>query len=163
MGWPESMHTTCTTAWEFLMKVAKEWTWLHELFGSEEDTKAAIAAYYAFLNTLDAISAIKAEKTGKPKEYPITVPVCFVMLDDDTKQKAKALIFADPTFLTALFTDNEVPSNEIAGHWANWITECRNWVADVYREQFWGNRDAGIFHSDLPRGLSPAEGKKLID
>lgn len=163
MGWPESLNHTCTVAWAFLMKIAVEWKWLHELFGSEEDTKAAIAAYYAFLNTLDGISTMKAAIAGKPKERPITVPLCFVMLDDDVKRRAKTLYFADPPFLAELFNDNAIPSEQLSDYWQNWMTESGKWLAEVYKEYLWGMRDPGIFHADLPRALSPAQGKKLID
>lgn len=163
MGWPESLDHTCTIAWTFLMKAAKEWQWLHELFGSEEDTKAAIAAYYAFLNTLDGVSAIKSAMAGKAKERAVTVPLCFVTIDDDVKRKAKTLFFSDPSFLAELFKDNGVPSEELPGYWENWIVESGKWVAEVYKEHFWGMRDPGIFNADLPRALSPAQGKKLIE
>ena len=163
MGGPESLDHTCTIAWTFLMKAAKEWAWLHELFGSEEDTKAAIAAYYAFLNTLDSISTIKAAIAGKPKERPITVPLCFVMLDDDVKRRAKILYFADPPFLAELFKDNSIPSEQLSDYWQNWMTESGKWLAEVYKEYLWGMPDPDIFHADLPRALSPAPGKKLID
>lgn len=163
MGWPESMNHTCTIAWGFLMKVAKEWTWLHELFGSEEDTKAAIASYYAFLNTLDCVSAIKAAMAGAAKEQAVTVPVCFVMIDDDTRKRAKTLFFSDPAFLAELFEDNSVPSDEVANYWTNWMTECGKWIAGVYKEHFWGMRDPGIFHSDLPQKLFQKNGRKLIE
>lgn len=163
MGWPDSMNTHCTVAWEYLKKVAKEWRWLHELFGSENDTQAAIAAYYAFLNTLDAISAIKAVIAGNPKSRPITVPLSFVMNEDDVKKKAKMLFFSDTQFLAGLFNDNGVPNEQLAAYWTDWIGECRKWVGEVYRDSFWVGRDVGIFHSDLPRALIITDGRKIID
>jgi hypothetical protein len=162
MGWPESLRS-CTIAWDFLMKIADEWKWLHELFGSEQDTKASIAAFYAFLNTLDGLSAIKATMTGNPKQQPITVPLCFVMTDDEIKQRAKTIFFSDPAFLAELFKENAISSDQLADYWQNWMTESREWLADVYKESLWGLRDPGIFHADLPRALTPARGKKLID
>ena len=163
MGWPESMNTTCTIAWEFLMNIIKEWTWLHELFGSEEDTRAAVCAYYSLLNTLDFISATKSAAGGKPKEREITVPLCFVMIDEETKRKAKALFFADPAFVTELLDDNSVLNDKFAANWENWITACRRWAATVYKERFYFVRDSAIFHSELPRALSPSQGKRIID
>ena len=163
MGWPESLEQRCTTAWAFLMKVAEEWKWLHEIFGSEEDTKAAISAYYAFLNTLDGVSNIKSAMVVKPKGRPITVPVCFVMIEDDVKRRAKTLIFGAPLFLAELFKDNEVPSDQVDGYWQKWMAICAEWVDEVYKEHFWGMRETEIFHADLPRAISQAHGKKLID
>lgn len=163
MGWPESLHQDCTLGWTFLMKAATEWQWLHAIFGSEEDTKAAIAAYYAFLNTLDCVSSIKAAMAGKPKEREITVPVCFVMIDDDVKRRATTMFFSDPAFFSDLLKDNAVPTDELARYWEHWMTASGHWVAEVYQTRFWGRRDPGLFHAELPRALSPAQGKKLID
>lgn len=163
MGWPESMNHTCTLAWKFLMKLTIEWKWLHDLFGSEDDTKAAISAYYAFLNTLDGVSAIKAAMVGKPKDRAVTVPVCFVVIDDDTKRKAKTLFFSNPTFLAGIFADNSVPDSEIARYWTYWVELCVAWIGDVYKERFWGTPNAGLFHASLPSDIAPSQGKRIIE
>jgi hypothetical protein len=163
MGWPESMGHDCTIAWGFLLKVVHEWTWLHELFGSEEDTTAAIAAYYAFLNTLDFISATKAVLAESSKEQAVTVPACFVMVNNDTKKKAKSLFFADSAFLGELFKDNSITSDLLAVHWFNWMDACQKWIFEVYRTRILMRQNSGFFHADLPRALLPAQGKKIID
>jgi len=163
MGWPESMNHTCTIAWDFLMKVLKEWTWLHELFGSEEDARAAVVSYYAFMNTLDFVSATKATIGGTTKEHAITVPLCFVMVDEQTIRIAKSLFFAEPSFISELFEENSIPSEQVAEHWASWMTECGKWVSGVYKERFWGMRDERIFHSDLPQRILQKSGRKLIE
>lgn len=163
MGWPEALNHSCTNAWAFLMRIATEWQWLHQIFGSDEDTKASIAAYYAFLNTMDGISTVKAKLTGSPKERPINVPLCFATIEKNCKQRAKALLFADPDYLLKMFNENMIVGNQIAENWPYWIAACGNWLSGAYKSYLFAVSGEVIFHYDLPRIVLPASNQMFIE
>lgn len=163
MGWPESLRHNCVTAWSYLMGTAKEWDWLCKIFGSEEDMKAAIVSYYAFLNTLDFVSASKAIISGDAKEYSVTVPLCFTMVGEEVAGRAKALLYANPQFITEIFADNEIEKEDLPKLWAAWMEGSAKWVADVYRDRVWRHQTVSIFHADLPNLMLPVTASKRLD
>lgn len=161
-GWPESLAHTCTFAWVFLQKAAKEWEWLWKLFGSEEDTLAAVSAYYLFLNTLDFVSATKAERTADQELRELIAPLFLRRADDDVHTRAQSLFFDSANFIGEMLAENGVGEEALPGLWSLWIQNCEIWLADVYRD----NRlliHIALPHRDLPRMLFRGPEKRLID
>ncbi|MEP6671654.1 MAG: toll/interleukin-1 receptor domain-containing protein [Chthoniobacter sp.] len=90
IGWPDSLEHTCTLGWTFLQMAVRQWNWLWKLFGSEEDTLAAIIAYYLFINTVDFVSATKAARNEDGELRELNPPLFIRRRDDDAQMARRA-------------------------------------------------------------------------
>lgn len=163
MGWPESMDEDCTVAWTFLNFLIEKWEWLWKLFGTKDDTQAAIVAYYSFLNTLDFVSAVKALRTSDQMREPI-VPLCFWFSSDEVRRQSAHLLSGIAPFLIDLFSENEIPMTELPELWNQWMHQSTKWVAGAYRQSMSRmHAGYGIPHYDLPKMIRPESHKRVID
>ncbi len=161
-GWPESLTHHCSIAWAFLQLLAKDWEWLWKLFGREEDTLAAIIAYYLFLNTVDFISAFKARTSANPEFRELEPPLFCVTGRDDVQKRAQSLYFASANFIGDLLLENGISDEELPALWNLWMQRCWKWVNDIYRNG-WSRSALVIGHGDLPKMLFRGPQKRLIE
>jgi hypothetical protein len=161
-GWPESLAHTCTFAWVFLQKASKEWEWLWKLFGSEEDTIAAIAAYYLFLNTVDFVSATKAKTEEESELRGPKPPLFFVRGDGDIYTRSQSLFYGSANFVGAMLSENGITDEALPELWKLWMAESGKWLASVYRNH-WGGYELRVPHGELPQMLFRGPNKRLIE
>ena len=161
-GWPESLEHTCTYAWTFLRKVTTGWEWLWKLFGSEEDTIAAVVAYYLFLNTVDFISATKARKEDGDELRGPRSPLFLVSSDGDIYSRAQSLYFAFASFISELLRENGIADEALPDLWTLWMSQCEEWISSVYRYR-WGGNTLQIPHRELPQMLFRGPQKRRIE
>ncbi len=162
IGWPDSLAHTCTFAWVFLQKIAKEWEWLWKVFGSEEDTIASIAAYYLFLNTVDFVSAAKARTQHQAELRSLHPPLFFVHSDADIVSRSQSIFFDSASFVANMLAENGITDADLIELWKSWMVECGKWLGSVYRDH-WGRFDLRIPHKELPQILLRGSKKRLID
>ncbi len=161
-GWPYSLDNTCTHAWAYLRKAAKDWEWLWRIFGSEEDAVAAIAAYYLLLNTIDFISASKAKAQDASEFTEIHCPLFFVRLGDDVAGRAQSIFYSSEGFIVEILAKNQITDADLASLWNLWMTACRKWLTEVHRD-VWSWHRLKLPHHDLPGRLSQGSNKWLIE
>ncbi len=131
-GWPDSLDHTCTVAWVFLQKAAKQWEWLWKLFGSEQDTVAAIAAYYLFLNTMDFVSAVKAKTEGVAELRGPQPPLFFLRVEDDIFTRTQGVFFGSAPFIAEMLSENGIAGDALPALWNLWMQSCGKWLGEVY-------------------------------
>ncbi len=92
-GWPESLNHTCTLAWAFLLQLPENWPWLNEIFGDAEHYKAALCAYYAFLNVIEFANVAEQDTDlSTPQMFRVMVPVSFTVMGETVFRRATRIL-----------------------------------------------------------------------
>src|SRR4029077_9992552 len=74
IGWPQSLQGNCSVAWDFIFKAVEKWPWVSLIFGSEEDYKVALSAYYMSLHVLELALRIADGEGENLKDARLTIP-----------------------------------------------------------------------------------------
>jgi hypothetical protein len=164
MGWPVSMGGNCLTGWAFLHQTIEEWSWLWDLYGTKEDLKAAIVAYYSLLNIVDFVSAARqAIAERKDLREPI-VPLCYARSGEEVITRASTIITEIARFLKKLLEENGLDGDSLPALWNSWLKHCGAWIANVWRGGYpapGGN--LGLPQFDLPNLLKSSEKGLIIN
>src|SRR5438046_10111534 len=90
-GWPKSLGGNCLVAWDFIFKAAERWTLVSLIFGSDEDYKVALSAYYMSLHVLEFACRIANGQGENLKDARLTIPVCFIETGEEVTNQAYRL------------------------------------------------------------------------
>lgn len=137
-GWPESLNHTCTIAWAFLTQLTEQWSWLSEIFVDSEHYKAAIAAYYAVLNTIEFLDALEQQIDLSGKQRVIlTVPASFAVMGETVSRRALRLLNDNRSAIAKIWNTAQVNGDTKLAKWKDWERAMGEWVSEVYRGAVW--------------------------
>ena len=146
IGWPASLGGNSKLAWDFLMNLPEQWTWLGQIFGHLEDYQIALCTYYMALNILEFADLLaRGEQAVLDSEsITIDVPIHFIATRQDIRRKAYRLLLHDEGQVKAIWTDMGLNHAIMKQYWPKWV----NHIAKFARQEFrLGLVD--ILHKDL--------------
>ena len=147
-GWPESLNHTVTIAWKFLMQLPEHWRWLNEVFGSEDNFKAAIGAYYMLLNVIEFFDAVDQNlDLSDAKQIHLSVPMCFAVIDETQQRKSLRYFKECIPYVAKLWRAKPLDQDVMADKWKQWMSIGGFWISQVYRHGW----HRGIGHGNLPQ------------
>jgi hypothetical protein len=135
-GWPESFNHTCTTAWQYLTALADKWPWLGRIFGSAEDYRAALSAYYMALSIQELALLIAGGNSNQAlenKDMRFDVPVMWMRMPLEVQQKAYRLLLSSHDNVRHIWRSLGVADRAMAAAWPRWMEHTLEWIAQVDR------------------------------
>ncbi|MDR7009886.1 hypothetical protein [Paraburkholderia strydomiana] len=147
MGWPESLGRNTVQAWAVLVDIVKYMPWIGDVFGSAEDWKTAVAAYYIVLNVnefADLMARHPSALAGDPNQVSLDIPLAFATLPDHITRRAINLVTEDKLAFEWIITSQGATMADARKHWPAWVSICNAWLSQVYRFSFGGSPHARI-------------------
>jgi hypothetical protein len=135
MGWPDTLQGNCVEAWEFLSKRDRKRGWLSPIFGSVDQFREALAAYYMALNVHELayyISVVPSAADQLDQKIDLLIPLCFMQEQPITRDRGFRLLVRDPKAIEGLWTSVGVSRAAVERHWVAWLAVCKRWLANVY-------------------------------
>lgn len=150
-GWPESFNHTCTMAWQYLVGLVDKWPWLGRIFGSPEDYRAALSAYYMALSIQELallIAAGKSEALENP-EMRFDVPVMWVIMPLEVQQKAYRVLLKSHDEVRHIWRSLGVADKAMAAVWPKWMEHTVGWVWKVGQFRPYGKPAYSVLFEDV--------------
>lgn len=134
VGFPESLGGDYRKAWNFLTEGAERWPWVLEVFGSEEDYRTALAAYYLALNVYEAVDDIAQGKVteyqqGNTAGFHTAVPLAFTLESDEIQNRAVRLLIRNPSEFAKLWERKGVTRADVERFWPEWVKLCSTYLS----------------------------------
>ena len=151
-GWQETFGSYCTASWGFLYTLAARSPWLPEVFGSEDNLKSGLTAYYMLMSFLEFVrDATRCEWTFDPAKSNFEVSHMFVRTETQIQKDAFSLLIENkPTLLKVLET-NGLSEQRFAELWPEWVKGMKRWSSSL-GDGYYGNCISFPFEN-LPREL----------
>jgi len=150
-GWPESLNHNCTIAWLFLRQLPKQWNWLNEIFGDNDNYNAGLCAYYALLNIIEFVDAIEQGMSlSKPQDVSLSVPASFTVMGHPISSKASRLLEQNRSTIEKIWESGKIDRSVKVKKWEEWEAVMSSWIHNVYNGFIWRWRP---FHSRLIKSL----------
>ncbi|MCG3149374.1 MAG: hypothetical protein PCFJNLEI_02834 [Verrucomicrobiae bacterium] len=134
IGWPQALGGNCTHAWKYLSARAKQWTWLSEIFGGEQQYRVGLSAYYMALSVheLAAFVAGGNGETLKSEQQNVRmdVPLSFFEEGEEINRRAVALLLRND--VERLWVPFGLKRDDIRRYWPHWTRWCLSWINGVY-------------------------------
>lgn len=136
-GWPESLAHECTTAWRFLDSLITSWPWIKSAFGSEQECRGGISAYYQLLSFLNFLKLAQDgqldEDERKQMTFPVSAPLCFCVWPSEVVEKGYGHFLRQDIVLKRIIDANGMEQAAFEAAWPKWISKSSAWLGDVYR------------------------------
>ncbi len=138
MGWANGFEGKATTSWNQLAKLGEEWIWLTDVFGDSDEYRAALTAYYMYLNVFEYVEALRSLPIEQinPKTLRLEIPICYESESDDVKRRAYSILISSAPFVRQLWTSAGIADATVLEHWDKWTSVCSEFVEKVY-SPFW--------------------------
>jgi hypothetical protein len=151
VGWPETLGRKSTDVWSFLTRLHQEWSWLNEPFGTFEEYRESLCAYYLVLNIIEFVGTIEAgnESILQSDEVRLDVPLSFMQEDFEILRRAYRLLLVDPVQIREIWTTKNIPESKIKELWPRWVYHLKYWLS---RASDFGFRTT-IIHENLCNDL----------
>jgi hypothetical protein len=151
IGWPDSLNHTCTMAWEYLTVLSDKWPWLRHVFGTSEDYRASLSAYYMALSIqeLAVMLAGDKEEALKNAELRLDVPVTWIGLTLEIRQKAYRKLIRSPERVRNIWRSLGVSDKAMAAAWPAWTNHTINWAANVFQRGLYGKPEYCVLFEDV--------------
>lgn len=151
VGWPETLGRKSTDVWSFLTRLHQEWSWLNEPFGTFEEYRESLCAYYLVLNIIEFVGTIEAgnESILQSDEVRLDVPLSFMQEDFEILRRAYRLLLVDPAQIREIWTTKNIPESKIKELWPRWVYHLKYWLS---RASDFGFRTT-IIHENLCNDL----------
>ncbi len=132
IGWPQSLGRESDKAWSFRINLPLHWEWLNNLFGTKDEYKEALCAYYMALNIIEFCDTIYKEKEDifEQEELRLDIPLCFLREDEDSKRRAYRLLLNNPQL--NIWQKKNIQDDKVKQHWPRWIHHLKYWLSKVY-------------------------------
>lgn len=151
MGWPGSLGGNCRHAWNYLAQSADRWDWVRVAFGSDQDFRIALVAYFIALNIHELAALIadgQANQLERDRSVILDVPICFYSESRDVKKRAFSLLVRKPETVPILWGSLGVKRDDMEQVWPDWVRLCSIWVQEASESPF---EDRELPHGDLFR------------
>lgn len=138
VGWPETLGRKSTDGWVFLSNISQKWDWLKEPFGTVEEYRESLCAYYLVLNIIELVDTIAAGNEGmlQSDEISLDVPLSFLNEDYDILRRAYSLLLIDPDQVRDIWISKNIQENKIKELWPRWIYHMKYWIGRAYNFGF---------------------------
>lgn len=135
MGWSGSLGGNCTTSWNYLTSAFTRWEWLSSVFTDEQEYRSSLVAYYLALNIHELADTIASGQHTRldNRDLLLNVPLSFVFEDSAITRQAISLLLRNREVITELWSCLNVTQEQMENSWADWMTQCNKWVANVGR------------------------------
>ena len=133
VGWPETLGRKSTDAWSFLINLSDTWNWLKEPFGSSEEYRESLCAYYLVLNIIELVDIIAAgnEHALQNEEVRLDVPLSFMQEDFETLRRAYRLVLVDPVQVRDIWQTKNIREERVKELWPKWIYNLESWLSRI--------------------------------
>jgi hypothetical protein len=151
IGWPESFDHRCTMAWDYLTSLGDKWPWLRLVFGTSEDYRASLSAYYMALS-IQELAVMLASGRGealKNAELRLDIPVAWVGLTLEIRQKAYRQLVRSAEQVRNIWRSLGVSDKAMAAAWPAWTNHAINWAANVFQHGFYGKPEYCVLFEDV--------------
>ncbi len=128
MGWAASLGGQANPSWTWIFNAYTRWDWLVKIFGSEDDYRIGLIAYFMLLNFHEFVQAV----ANRVQLVPRHVPLCFIDADRSLGEKACALLSRNTDFLETTLKQSNVSRSEAVEAFRSWTAECNKWGGKAY-------------------------------
>ena len=141
MGWADGFEGKATTSWTSLAQLGEDWPWLSEVFGEPDEFRAALSAYYMYLNLFEYVEALKTIPIEQinPKTLRLEIPICYESESDDIKRRAYSILLSSATEVKNMWQSRGLTDETVLANWEKWTGVCAEFVQKVY-SHFWHAR-----------------------
>lgn len=130
VGWPETIGRNSEDIWHFLTILPAKLIWLKEIYGSGEEFKESLCAYYLILNIIEFVDTIAEGKEAilQQKEIGLDIPLCFLQEDDEILRRAYRLILEDNSQIKDIWKLENIPDSKVMELWPRWVYHLKYWL-----------------------------------
>jgi hypothetical protein len=112
------------------------WEWIADLFGDDDDYRAALYAYYVSLTTLEYAEKLRAGQLPKSNaefaSYRPEIPPVFENASDTVKRRGYQLAVTARGEFRELWTSMKLGETAIKANWQLWIGLQKYWLYQFY-------------------------------
>lgn len=151
VGWPSSLGNESNDAYNFIKSLPDKWNWLYEIFGSSDEFRESLCAYYMVLSIIEFVGTLAGgkEQILEQEQIGLDIPLCFLEEDRDIKQRAYRMIINDPDDVKAIWLNLGVENTKVNKYWPLWIKHVGYWLTKMHS---FGIR-SHIDYENLPNDL----------
>ena len=136
MSRPIALGERYTEVWAFLTSSPERWPWLTESFGTAEDFKASVSAYF-MMHSLDEFASYLALGHGPAlaegrSSLHLNIPLCFAAEDLSIRERAFSILLRNVSQLQQRWQAKGVEDDLIVRHWPDWMRISHSWLDNVF-------------------------------
>ncbi len=125
-----------TESWEVIFNITKKWTWLVDLFVTDDNYKESLVAYYMLLNIIEYAELRNTTEEKNIKlmtvgNSSLDIPLGFLFVNEDIKRKAYRLLIQDPNKVELIWVNQQISKSDMKSCWNSWISLCKAWLNRV--------------------------------
>jgi len=153
IGWPDALGRNSAIAWQKLNELPNRWIWLKDAFGSIDEFRSALCAYYISLNILEysfRLSTGNRETISKKEGWPL-IPPSFNESDRDICRSAYRLLISEPDQVKNIWFSYDLKDGDVKSLWNDWIDLIRTWLNPAKLGVIGFRND--VIHKDLLKDL----------
>jgi hypothetical protein len=160
MGHSDSLTRKSTVSWKILSSLSELWTWLEELFGTNDEYKSLVGAYYMALTIFEFSDLLAQNGEGalNERDLKIEIPLSFLSLKSEIKRYSYNSLLDISDQVKDLWRSMGVSDEKVVKYWEGWIKISLSWFFEVYR---FSNRSQ-ITHAKLMEQLFPDSFNKSL-
>jgi hypothetical protein len=136
VGWPDTLGGNSKTGWQFLMNLPVQWKWLEELFGSHDEYREAVCAYYIALNVIELADSLAdnqetmlKEAQSKQGRIMLDIPLEFLREDQHILRKAFRLFLTEPENVKTIWQSKNISYAKMKELWPIWVYHLKLWLS----------------------------------
>ena len=118
------------------MNLPEKWKWLEELFGSRDEYREALCAYYIALNVIEYADAIADNQEAELREaqsaqarIDLDIPLEFLREDQHILRKAYRLFLTEPEKVKIIWQSKNISYAKMKELWPVWTYHLRLWLS----------------------------------
>lgn len=153
VGWPESLDTTCTVAWQFLNELPSHFPWVADAFNGEEEFRESLAGYYLMLSWLEYVETVRSGNGPSMKEHGVSPDVPPLFLSGEPVKRGMLKLLDERGVLARYSTKVGVSAEDHKRYWNDWVGCLHYWLGRILNHgfPFRGDSRATHFVEDLLR------------
>ncbi|EEF57022.1 toll/interleukin-1 receptor domain-containing protein [Pedosphaera parvula] len=124
VGWPYSLNERPDFALSYLVGLFDNWAWLAELFGSKEEYKSSLVAYYLGLHVQELANLIASGNDAvlEADGHMPLVPIQSLRIEADQGSRSYRLLVHSPEEVRAIWRTLGVKDAQMAAAWDKWLS-----------------------------------------
>ena len=148
---PQSFNHSSNMAWQFLVSLAENWHWLNRIFGSAEDYRSSLTAYYMALNVQELATLIAGGRSLEldRADWRPTIPVEWMMMPSETGQSAYRKFTQTKSQVVNIWRSVGVSDRTMATAWIKWMEHSQQWISQLSRFHRSGRSPHATLFEDL--------------
>ncbi len=153
VGWPESLDTTCTVAWQFLNELPQHFPWVASAFNGEDEFHESLAGYYLMLSWLEYLSAVREGHGPSMGENKLSPDVPPLFISGEPIKRGMIKLLEERTALAEHSVKSGVALEDQKRFWKSWVGCLHFWLAKIFHRGFPFRGDSRLdnFAEDLAR------------